>query len=199
LLVAEIRLSPPSVLLPASAVGQKAVARKSQRGALVTAGALVTTGVALVVLAAVILVGGLAHSSSAPTPKTGPLTESQLLPGDCIVGPNLDLGAPNRWPDTVIAVPCTRRHLDEIFFVGDLWPNSLATYPGDVAVVGVATGRCSAAFARYVGIVSSLSEYVIDAVEPSPASDWASGDRRVVCMAYEPGQPLNYSIKGTHQ
>ena len=57
---------------------------------------------------------------------------------------------------------------------------------------------CSTAFAVYIGINPVLSMYKYDEIGPS--GDWASGDREVVCVAYELGTPpLHHSIKGTDQ
>jgi hypothetical protein len=187
---------------------EELAARKSQRGALITAGALATTGVALGVLAAVILVVSLAHSSSArqmtKQPRQPPATylaENQLQPGDCLIGSNMGLGTDNTWPDAVAAVSCTQPHLAEVYYVGNPWPESLATYPGDNAILKIVDERCSAAFAAYDGIHFSQSMFIYHSVAPTPASDWATGDREVVCMAFDPNQiqGLRYSIKGKDQ
>jgi hypothetical protein len=158
--------------------------------------ALVTVGVGLVALAAVIAAIAITSSSARQ------LTADQLQPGDCLTGSNLGLGTGSDWPDEVTAVPCTQRHLAEVFFAGNVWPQSLAAYPGDDAVNSQADARCFSAFRAYDGIANSESAFTFDYIVPSGASDWASGDRLVVCLAWElpqPGLRVNYSIKGSHQ
>jgi hypothetical protein len=189
---------------------ERTAAPKSQRGTIVIAGGLVTTGVALAVLAAGILLGGMTHSHAAghltrkspqPTEKTSQVSEGYLSPGDCLIGSNLGLGTENTWPATATTVACTQPHLAEVFYVGHPWLESQATYPGYDAILKVTAERCGAAFAAYDGIPLSQSKFIYHSVAPTPASDWAAGDREVVCMAFDPNQlpPLNYSIKGKYQ
>jgi Septum formation len=149
--------------------------------------------VALAALVAVFAVVGLVQKSS----KTHELTEPQLVAGDCLTGSNMGLGTNSAWPYSVSAVPCTQQHIAEVFFAGNPWPASLTTYPGNGAVNSTIDATCSSAFATYVGINPELSMYTYD--EVGPQGDWASGDREVVCVAYEPGTPLRHSIKGSHQ
>jgi len=170
-------------------------ARKSRRPAPAIAGAAIAAALA------VILGVALTHTSSARRPSAGTqqLTEPQLRPGDCLVGKDLGLGTNSPWPYTVTAVPCTQRHLAEIFFAGYPWPESLTKYPGDNAVFNMEDQRCRAAFTAYVGIDPSLSIFLVDETGPSIASDWATGDREVVCIASESGTPLRRSIKGARR
>jgi len=129
---------------------------------------------------------------------TGHLSEGQLRPGDCLTGSNLGLGSGNSWPWPT-AVPCTGQHLAEVFFSRNAWPQSLAAYPGDNAISDQGWARCLTAFRAYDGIDNSISEFTIDYIAPYGTSDWASGDRQVVCMAYRPGIPVTYSIKGSNK
>jgi hypothetical protein len=183
-------------------------ARKSQRGAFVIAGGLITTSVALAVLAAVIIFVSLAHSASARhlaakrlqlAEKRYQLTESQLRPGDCLTGSDLNLENDSAWPAMFTKISCTQPHLGEVFYVGHPWPESLATYPGDSTVFKIADDRCSAAFTAYDGVAETASRLGSDIEVPTTVSDWATGDREVVCVAYDPGPPLSHSIKGTRQ
>ena len=178
---------------------QQAAPDKSRRNA------LVMVGVALVALAAVIaavaIASSSATSSSATSSSARQLTEGQLQPGDCLTGSNLGLGTDSDWPDEVTAVSCTQRHLAEVFFADNVWSQSLA-YPGDNAASNQANARCFSAFRAYDGIANSESALTFDYIVPADASDWASGDRLVVCVAWEqpqPGAPLSYSIKGSHR
>ncbi len=57
----------------------------------------------------------------------------------------------------------------------------------------------SSAFSAYDGTDNSESAFTIYYVVPYGANDWASGDRLLVCMAYQPGVTANYSIKGSNR
>jgi DivIVA domain-containing protein len=133
---------------------------------------------------------------------TGQLSLGQLRPGDCLTGSNLGLGTGSDWP-WVTAVPCTSQHLGEVFFAGNAWPQSMA-YPGDSKVGNQADARCNAEFVKY-GTANSVSAFTYTPIIPGPADDWASGDRWLVCVAYEStsqypgGAPVAYSIKGSQQ
>lgn len=155
--------------------------------------ALVMIAAGLAVLAAVIV--HLAVTSQ----LAGQLTEDQLQPGDCLRGSNLGLGSGGTWPDYVTAVPCTQQHLAEVFFAGNAWPQSLTAYPGDNVISDQGSARCNTAFSAYDRTDNSESAFTIYYVVPYGANDWASGDRRLVCMAYQPGITANYSIKGSNR
>jgi hypothetical protein len=111
----------------------------------------------------------------------------------------MGLGSNNPWPDSVTRVACTQPHEAEVFFAGNVWSQSQA-YPGEKAMDDQAHARCVAAFAAYDGMDYSLSAFTFDVVFDH---DWASGDRSLECVAYEPspsgpsgGAPVDYSIKG---
>jgi Septum formation len=170
------------------AVGQQVKPRRSARGP------LIVVGLAIAVLVAI----GVIAASKWSTSSTDQLTYDQLQPGDCLNGSNLGLGKPNPWPEYVTTVPCTQKHLGEVFFSGNVWPQSQTTYPGDNAISNEAKARCSAAFGAYDGIDYSSSAFSFDWVVPGSDS-WAAGGRQVVCVAYQPGVPVNYSIKGSNK
>jgi hypothetical protein len=161
----------------------------SRWDALAMAGPLLAVLVPGAIIVAVVFL----HSSS-----TNQLTAYQLRPGDCLTGSNMGLGNSNPWPDYVTAVPCTQRHLAEVFFAGDVWPQSLA-YPGDNSIASQADARCSTAFIAYDGIPSNQSVFTYTTVTPDN-NNWSSGDRSLQCVAYDPnGASMNYSIKGTRR
>ena len=161
--------------------------------------ALVVAGAGVVMLGALIAVIGVTNSS---VPSTNQLTADQLQSGDCLAGSNMGLGASSPWPDYVTPVACTKPHIAEIFFAGNIWPQSLA-YPGDSAVSSQSDARCNTAFADYDGMDQSQSVFTYQSIVPS-SSDWASGDRLLVCVAYKStsqypgGAPVNDSIKGSY-
>ena len=141
---------------------------------------------------------------AAASSSTSHLTEGQLRAGDCLTGSNLGLGTDNDWPNVVTVVPCTQPHEAEVFFSGNAWPESLAAYPGDDAISSQAEARCSLEFNAYDGNDIMDSSFMFDTVAPFGRSDWGSGDRQLVCVAYisHPstpggGLPMKYSIKGS--
>lgn len=135
---------------------------------------------------------------------TGHLGLAQLRPGDCLTSSNMDLGGGGTWPFMVAAAPCTSPHIAEVFYAGNAWPQSMA-YPGDEAVGDQAYARCLTAFSAYDGAGESQSAFSIQTIVPMPAGDWGSGDRWLVCIAYDsafqyPGgtpAPVDYSIKAS--
>jgi hypothetical protein len=124
------------------------------------------------------------------------LTEGQLQEGDCITGSNLGLGSGSQWPYTVTAVACTQPHLAEIIFADSLWPAS-AAYPGDIPLGNAVNNKCLSALYAYAGRSNPSLSY--DSVAPSGGNDWISGDRTVICMAYEPGVVLRHSVKANRR
>jgi hypothetical protein len=160
-------------------------------------GSLGLLAVILVITAAVLAPRLPPHQSSSRQPLY-----AQFSVGDCLVGLKLD--SANPWPAVVPAVPCTHRHLAEIFFSGNLWPQSLA-YPGYNAIADQGYARCLSTFRAYDGIAQSASAFSIAYIAPD-ATAWPTGDRQVVCAAYQADPvaasgalPVSYSIKGSHR
>jgi DivIVA domain-containing protein len=133
---------------------------------------------------------------------TGHLGAAQFRPGDCLTGAALGLGSGRTWPYMVAAVPCTDLHLAEVFFAGNAWPASPTAYPGYNTISDQGYARCLTAFSAYDGTDTSASAFSIYYIIPY-SDNWASGNRRLVCMAYHPsfqdpsGSLVDYSIKGT--
>lgn len=193
---APIALQLPVAESPAAA--QPAGRGSSSRGLLIVLG--MTAGLVLASVLIAVLVPS--PSPMSPTTATDQLAEDQLQPGDCLQGSNMGLGSGSDWPDLVTAVNCTRPHIAEVFFASDAWPQSLA-YPGDNTISEQADARCLTAFSTYDGIDNSGSAFTFDDIVPSGGDDWDSGDRWLVCVAYEStgqypaGAPVDYSIKGS--
>jgi Septum formation/zinc-ribbon domain len=140
------------------------------------------------------------RSSASPSPpassapSAGQLTRDELQPGDCLQLPNIN--TISQWPGVFPAVSCSQPHTGEVFFAGNIWPQSLA-YPGDQPVNDQATARCDRAFTAYVGIPVDHSAYTYAWDMPDDGS-WAIGDRSVQCIAYDPGgASMNVSIAGS--
>jgi len=191
-----------SIALPHELVGQR-TKPGARRSALVIAAVIGAGGLA--VLAAVIVAVALAGSptssvrstaSGSPSASVSQLTYDQLRPGDCLQLPNIN--TITNYPDFFTVVPCTRSHTGEVFFAGNIWPQSLA-YPGDSKVNNQADARCGRAFTAYDGISPDQSSYTYSYLPPD-STGWASGDRSLQCIAYESsGTPLYSSIKGSNQ
>jgi hypothetical protein len=160
----------------------------------------------LVVLLAIVGPVAASHSSwTHHSSSSRQLSYTQLSAGDCLVGSNLGLNNNSSpWPAVVTAVPCKHRHLAEIFYVGNVWPQSLA-YPGYNAIADQGYARCLSAFLAYDGIAQPASAFAISYTAPDRTT-WPAGDRHVICAAYQPYlgaangvQPVTYSIKGSRR
>ena len=163
----------------------------SRRAAMV-AGGVTAAGVAALVTA------GFMHTST----SANQLTADELQPGDCLAGSNMGLPSTAPWPLYVARVACTQQHEAEVIFASQIWPSSLA-YPGDSQVDQQANQHCDAAFATYDGVTEVRSAFSLELIAPDSGA-WASGDRSVRCIAYEPsssgpsgGTPVDYSIRGS--
>jgi uncharacterized membrane protein YhaH (DUF805 family) len=195
---------PGSIPLPHEPAGRPA-RPGARRNALVIAGA------GLAALVAVIVVLALANSptspvrsaaskspaaSGSPAPSARQLSYDQLRPGDCVRVTNIS--TISAWPSFFTVVPCAQSHTGEVFFTGDIWPQSMS-YPGDNATNKQAEARCGRAFTAYDGISSDQSAFNY-AWDLPDSTSWLSGDRSVQCIAYEPsGTALHSSIKRSNQ
>jgi len=141
-------------------------------------------------------------SAASPTPTVEPLTADQLRPGDCLQGP-ADLNTASTWPDVVPAVPCAKRHIAEVFYSANYWPDAKA-FPRNSVIFSQAKKECLRAFRTYDGGPYSASQYSYEYLAPRGRQDWDSGDRLLICVAYfwtkhvPRGKPLFESIKGTY-
>lgn len=173
--------------------GQQATRGSSRRKVLIGVGA------AVVAMAALITVTGVIHASSSAANRP---TSDQLRPGDCLTGSNMDLPGSDPWPGHVTRVACTQPHVAEVYFASDIWPQSLA-YPGEDELISQVNARCENEFAAYDGISLSQSKFDYATISPLDSSVWASGSRRLVCVAYiqsssgpSGGALVSYSFKG---
>jgi serine/threonine protein kinase len=165
---------------------------------------------AVVALAAVITLVVVALPGPAPKPKPPAITllaYNQLQAGDCLAGTAVAgvLGTDNPWPAKVEAVPCGKSHLAEVFFANmNYWPQQEA-FPGYQSLVNQGIAQCNDEQTAYTGITYSQSIYKYHDIGPYTATDWQSGSRGLVCVAYYPttahphGAVLTASIKGDHR
>lgn len=174
---------------PHQPVGRRAGRRYPRRRV------VIISGLGLLVLVVIVVI---ATARSSPRQ----LTFDQLRVGDCLRSSNLGLNLTHPHRRVVTAVPCAQQHIAEVFYVGNVWPQSQA-FPGYYAIGVQATVRCEGAFGAYDGIPVSESAFNYGQVSPITVADWASGVRSVECIAYKPtlqypgGAPVNYSIKGS--
>jgi hypothetical protein len=162
-----------------------------------------------VMLVAAVVAATIYGQSITTTPVAGhtsavqQVTTDQLRAGDCIQGP-ADINSASTWPDVVSVVPCTQRHIAEVFYSANHWPKAKA-FPGNAAINKRSDAKCLNAFSAYDGSVYVESQYTYYYIDPQGRPDWDSGDRLLTCVAFlkhhgEPrGKPLYASIRGSHQ
>jgi hypothetical protein len=140
-------------------------------------------------------------SAAASAPGVQQVTLDQLRTGDCIQGP-ANINTASTWPDLISLVPCTQKHLAEVFYAANYWPVAMA-FPGNAAINKQSDARCHKAFSAYDGSSYAYSQYSYYYGSPG-RQDWDSGDRQLLCIAYfwtkhvPRGKPLFESIKGTY-
>ena len=197
--------------LPADVRGAEPSPRRRRIIPLTVAGVSIVAAVA----AAVTVLGSSSAHKPAATPSKAARTSTpgrapaaqelaigQLRAGDCLQGPP-DINTTTWWPDVVTAVPCTQKHLAEVYFSANYWPWSRA-FPGNATIVHQAKTECRKAFQAYDGAPLQASEYSFRYISPWGRADCGSGDRLLVCTAYvwdsqwPRGVPLYASIKGTY-
>ena len=92
-------------------------------------------------------------------------------------------------------LPCSDPHDNEVYAVFDV---SFATFPGDQAMLDVATDGCFKRFAGFVG--RSFDESILDIlpIYPTDASWSQLNDREIICAVYHiDGKKLTGSVKGS--
>jgi hypothetical protein len=135
-----------------------------------------------------VLVIGLSVNTSTPGAPVAGATQLYLTnyqPGDCLYEPVSN--APNvPWPDPVWQVPCTHRHVYEVFYANyDFWSMD-AAYPGEQELAAQGTAECDNAFSAAFGTAITESPFTYTYVEPVTSADWTAGERNLECIGYEP-------------
>lgn len=184
--------------IPQVSAPRQRIGREVRILALVSLGVVVLGTIAVVALVAAVRSATASAPRSAVQPKVSKsssellLTDQELRAGDCLRGSDLGLGTGSTWPDYFTVVPCTERHVAEVFYSGNPWPASRVAYPGDTAVNNKSDSICETAFENYTA-PEYAPEFTYDEVTPDYSS-WWSGDKSLQCVAYN-GLQVNYSIK----
>lgn len=125
---------------------------------------------------------------STPPPGAQTVTFDELAVGQCI--PFME------WGDEVSELPvvaCDQPHTDEVYFIFDATDGD---FPGDEALQTLATERCDAAFADYIGIPYADSELDNYWFVPTEASWNRLTDRTIQCIAYS-NDEVTESFRGS--
>ena len=113
-----------------------------------------------------------------------------LAPGDCFDTAETDTIT------EIDAGPCTEPHEYEAFHVTTV---AGETFPSDAQFEETFTSQCLPAFESYVGVAYQDSEIFASMITPSEES-WGDGDRSVVCIMYERGNPeLTASLRNANR
>ena len=89
-------------------------------------------------------------------------------------------------------VPCSEPHDSEIYAAFEL---TQSAYPGEETTQGKADALCLPAFEEFVGEPYLESRFDFAYYYPTEES-WASGDREVLCVIYDPVGPVTGSLRG---
>lgn len=156
--------------------------------------AIIAVGAAAVVLSGCSALGPIIPSDEPVRDDEGLIVEPNeqtdpflLQVGDCVN----DAVATGE-VTTVPTVPCSEPHDSEVY-AAFTFGNS--AYPGDEGVVDKAESVCLPAFEEFVGEPYLESRLDFAFYYPSEAS-WASGDREVLCLIFDPAGPVTGSLKG---
>jgi Septum formation len=111
----------------------------------------------------------------------------ELEVGECFDDPP-DFAAVEDVPITDCASP----HDNEVIALFDI---TAEAFPGDDAVGTQADAGCRERFEAYVGERYLLSPLAVGWLAPTSES-WRTGDRQVICFAFDPGGPLVGTVRG---
>jgi len=193
-----------SIVLGHTAMAQ--IKRTRQRGLVLALIGLVLGYLSLlasVIAVAVLLAGLVAPGSqylsaisnySSPDDPSGSSTYSQsvasseLKTGDCFSKDALD-GTSAATP----TIACSKTHDNEAFAIATV--PTLPTFPGDSALAKTADALCRPLFEKFVG--ATLDRTNLDYSEIYPTAEtWSSGDRAVLCYAFEDDNSVTGTLEG---
>ncbi|MDO7881433.1 septum formation family protein [Salinibacterium soli] len=151
--------------------------------------AALTVGAAAVVLSGCSLLGNVTNTPIDVDPSDGTDTDVFTIKvGDC-----LNDGTATGEVSTVPTIDCAEPH-DSEAYASIMIPDG--DYPGEDAVLDQANTDCEAEFAGYVGIAYEESTLGYAYYYPTEES-WASGDREILCLVYDPAGQVEGSLAGT--
>ncbi|MFF0266653.1 DUF4190 domain-containing protein [Kribbella sp. NPDC004536] len=169
-------------------LGRRPQAGKGMAIAGVVIGSLVTIGYIAVIGLLIAFASSGTDDSGAPDPSSNSAYIDELMIGECFDDTNVD--------DEVERRACPEAHDAELIAIVSL-PDG--TYPGDKAIDKDADQACTRPFGSYVGKSRDESELYLNWLTPDKYT-WDSGDRRVFCVAYGPGnQKLTGTVKNSHR
>ncbi|KUP96121.1 septum formation family protein [Thermobifida cellulosilytica] len=93
---------------------------------------------------------------------------------------------------TVQTVPCSEPHDGEAYAAGDM-PDG--DFPGEVEIQNFADDFCITEFDLFVGVSYEQSELDFTYYYPT-AESWASGDREILCVVYDPAGDVTGTLEG---
>lgn len=156
--------------------------------------ALVAVGAVALFLSGCSIIGPLVPADEPVRDEDGLIVEPNeqtdaftLVVGDC-----LDDAEAQGEITTVPTVPCSDPHDSEIYAAFELTGSA---YPGEDTVTGKAEVLCLPAFEEFVGEPYLDSRFDFAYYYPT-AESWASGDREVLCVIYDPAGPVTGSLRG---
>lgn len=117
-----------------------------------------------------------------------------LAVGDCLD----DAGLFDERADetsTIATVPCELEHDSEVFAALRLEGGDEAPFPGDETITQFADESCILEFERFIGLDYLQSRFDVSYLHPTPES-WATGDRELLCIVYDPAGPVTGSLAG---
>ncbi len=156
--------------------------------------AIIATAVVAAAVSGCSLIGAVGTDTQPLRDENGVIIEANeqtdaftLAVGDCLN----DASATGE-VQTVPTVPCDEPHDGEIYSAHRLGESS---YRGDAVVIDEAESLCLPAFETFVGEPYLDSRLDFSYYYPTEAS-WASGDREVLCVIYDPEGPVSGSLEG---
>ena len=153
--------------------------------------AVVTLASAAIALASCSLLPGAGgDNTSAPSGDGATVDVFTVAPGTCVN----DTGQTGTISETNV-IDCAQPHDSEAFasiIMDD------GDFPGQQAVKDKAVADCTTEFTAWMGIDYQASKYDFAYYYPTESS-WASGDREILCLAYDPAGQTTGSLKGLAQ
>ncbi|MDA0256261.1 MAG: septum formation family protein, partial [Chloroflexi bacterium] len=140
---------------------------------------------ALLIVSATACGGGPDRDESGQIVETGDLGVFDVRLGDCFDDPPSIAEGEDIEVDSLVAVPCSEPHDNEVYALLDYPAGDDEPYPGTTALEEYGLGVCFSAFRSYVGRVYESSD--LDFFSLTPRRDgWEQiNDREIICALYE--------------